>query len=104
MPMIGAVPHLLQAGDGQIGLPVHHVIAAEQLAGCCTGAFAFFKRDRAVDDSVANASSLLDQAPLATRKVRGIERTIIEKAEFLLVVDDNVRCVTLPQDSPVGEP
>jgi len=43
------------------------------------GAFALLERDRPIDDGVADAFGFLDQATLASREVRGIDRVVIQK-------------------------
>gem|GEM_PF-5797480 len=58
-------------------LLVHHVIAAQELAGCGMGAFALLKRNRPIDDGIADAFGLLDQATLASREVGGIDRVVV---------------------------
>src|SRR6516225_1161680 len=85
-------------------LPVHHVIAAQEFPGCGVGAFALLERYRPIDDGIADAFGLLDQAALAAREVGGIDRVVIQEAELLLLVDDDVGGVTLPQDTPICEP
>src|SRR6516162_11061389 len=77
-------------------LPVHHLIAAQEFPGCSMGAFALLERNRPIDDGIADAFGLLDQATLPSREVRGVDRVVVQKTELLLVVDDNVGGVTLP--------
>src|SRR6201981_1305623 len=81
-----------------------HVIAAQELSGGRLGAMALLKRDSPIDDGVADALGLLDQTPLAAWEVGGVDRAVIEKAQFLLVVDDDVRGEALAQDAAIGEP
>src|ERR1700756_3706345 len=81
-----------------------HVIAAQELSGGRLGALALLKRDSPIDDGVADALGLLDQTPLAAWEVGGVDRAVIEKAQFLLVVDDDVRGEALAQDAAIGEP
>src|SRR6516165_9099732 len=78
-------------------LPVHHVIAAQELPRCGMGAFALLERNRPIDDGIADAFGLLDQAPLASREICSIDRVVVQKAELLLLVDDDVGGVTLPE-------
>src|SRR5246127_5331335 len=81
-----------------------HVIAAQELSGGRLGALALLKRDSPIDDGVADALGLLDQAPFAAPEVRGVNRAVIEKAQLLLLVDDDVRGEPLAQDAAIRKP
>jgi hypothetical protein len=65
---------------------------------------ALLERNPPIDDGIADAFGLLDQAPLSSREVGGIDRAVILKPELGLLVDDDVGSETLAQDSPIGEP
>src|ERR1700731_858433 len=67
-------------------LPVHHVVAAQELPGRRMGAVAFLERDPPIDDGIADALSLLDQATLSSREVRGADIGVIEKPKLRLLV------------------
>src|SRR6202030_761939 len=95
-PQAGALPLHRSAND--------HVIAAQEFARRRLGAFAFLKRNSPIDDGIANALGLLDQTSLAAWEVRGVDRAVIEKAQLLLLVDDDVRGEALAQDTAIGKP
>src|SRR5207248_6848005 len=95
-PQTGALPLRHSAND--------RVIAAQEFSRRRLGAFAFLKRNSPIDDGIADALGLLDQTPLAAREVRGVNRAVIEKAQLLLLVDDDIRGEALAQDAAIGEP
>src|SRR5438270_2012251 len=95
-PQAGALPLRHSAND--------HVIAAQEFARGHLGAFALLKRNSPIDDGVADALGLLDQTPLAAWEVRGVNRAVIEKAQLLLLVDDDVSGEALVQDAAIGKP
>src|SRR4029077_1499586 len=67
------------------------------------GAFALLERNASIDDGITDTLGLLDQAPLAAWEVRRIDRAVIEKAQLLLLVDDDVGGEALAQDAAVGK-
>src|ERR1700730_9785466 len=72
-------------------------------AGRHMGAFALLERNPPIDDGIANALGLLDQATLPSREVGSIHRAVILKPQLRLLVNDDVGSETLAQDSPIGE-
>src|SRR4029450_12574234 len=73
------------------------------VSGCGIRTGTLFERDHPIDDGIPYAFGLLDEATLLAWEVRGIHRAVIQEAQLLLLVDDEVGSEPFSQDTPVRE-
>src|SRR5919202_1318439 len=84
-----------------------HVVAAQQLPWQGTSALVLLAGHTAVDQDVAYAGRFLDEAPLVTGEVIGIDGLVVYVAELLEVVDHDVSPIPQAQRAAifvVGDP
>ena len=67
-----------------------HVSAAQEMARQSAGAVVPFEGDGAIDNGVAQAGGLLDKAPLVAGEVVGEDHLVVEEAQLVEVVDNDV--------------